>query len=92
MQYYSLFGATTDILMLPMMSTLIAYYVCIDIVFYVFFYFFLTEFLPKCYAVLLMAFDRHTIKVYLLTYLNTRVDDDDELSNAVISTSKITEQ
>ena len=31
-------------------------------------FFFLTEFIPKCYALLLMAFDRHTMKVYLLTY------------------------
>jgi len=36
-------------------------------------FFFLTEFLPKCYALHLVAFefDRHTIKVYLLTYLLT---------------------
>jgi len=37
-------------------------------VFYVFLNFFLTEFLSNCYAMLLMAFDRHTIKIYLLTY------------------------
>ena len=42
-------------------------------VFYVmcFMFVFFTEFLPKCYALHLMAFDRHTIKVYLLTYLLT---------------------
>jgi len=37
------------------------------------FYVFLTEFVPKCYALLLMAFDRHTIKVYLLTYCGWQV-------------------
>ena len=38
-------------------------------------YVFLTEFLPKCYALHLRAFDRHihTLKAYLLTYLCTTV-------------------
>ena len=43
--------------------------VYIDIICFMFLNNFLTEFLPKCYALLLMAFDCHTIKVYLLTYL-----------------------
>ena len=55
--------------------------VYIDIICFMFLNNFLTEFLPKCYALLLMAFDCHTIKVYLLTYLLTY----DVISEFIIS-------
>ena len=52
--------------MLPLISTFI--FCVIDIM--CFMIFFLTKFVPKCYALLLMAFDHHTIKVYLLIYFS----------------------
>ena len=60
--YLLIFDATYDVYI---DSLLCVYW------YYVFCFFFLIEFLPKCYALLLMAFDRHTINVYLLTYLLT---------------------